>query len=82
MTDQTMPAVPQIANEWITVAEAAVLVDRHVPQIYRWIDDGRLSTRTSTEGVTRQHPGPGYGPVLVGHDREPSVAGKGRLIRS
>lgn len=53
MTDETMPAVPKIAKEWITVAEAATLVDRHVSQIYRWIDAGRLATRTNAAGVTQ-----------------------------
>lgn len=39
-------------KEWVTVKEAALLADRHVRQIYRWIDAGRLATRQSTGGVT------------------------------
>lgn len=38
---------------WITVAEAAILAGRHPSQIYRWIEAGRLATRTNTEGVTQ-----------------------------
>lgn len=39
-------------KEWITVAEAAVLVGRDKRQIYRWIDQGRLATVVNGEGVT------------------------------
>lgn len=39
-------------KEWITIREASVLVGRHVSQIYRWIDAGRLATRTNADGVT------------------------------
>lgn len=39
-------------KEWITIAEAAVLVGRHRSQIYRWIDAGRLATRVNAEGIT------------------------------
>lgn len=39
-------------KEWVTVAEAAVLVGRDKRQIYRWIDRGRLATRANVEGVT------------------------------
>ncbi|GAA1207324.1 hypothetical protein GCM10009587_05850 [Microbacterium maritypicum] len=40
-------------KEWVTAKEAAVLIGRHVSQVYRWIDAGRLATRTNTEGVTQ-----------------------------
>lgn len=40
-------------KEWVTIREASVLVGRHVSQIYRWIDAGRLATRTSPSGVTQ-----------------------------
>lgn len=40
-------------KEWVTIREAAVLANRHVSQIYRWIDSGRLATRISPEGVTQ-----------------------------
>lgn len=40
-------------KEWVTVKEAAVLIGRHVSQVYRWIDAGRLATRTNTAGVTQ-----------------------------
>lgn len=39
-------------KEWVTIAEAAVLVGRDKRQIYRWIDRGRLATRTNVDGVT------------------------------
>lgn len=39
-------------KEWVTIREASLLVGRHVSQIYRWIDAGRLATRTSASGVT------------------------------
>jgi hypothetical protein len=39
-------------KEWITIAEAAVLVGRHRSRIYAWIDQGRLATRVNAEGVT------------------------------
>lgn len=40
-------------RHWITVAEAAALAERHPSQIYRWIEAGRLATRTNAEGVTQ-----------------------------
>lgn len=40
-------------KEWVTAKEAAALIGRHVSQIYRWIDAGRLATRTNAEGVTQ-----------------------------
>lgn len=39
-------------KEWITVAEAAALIGRHRSQIYRWIDNQRLASRTNAEGLT------------------------------
>lgn len=39
-------------KEWVTVKEAAVLIGRHVSQVYRWIDAGRLATRVRADGVT------------------------------
>ncbi|QNA93242.1 MULTISPECIES: hypothetical protein [unclassified Microbacterium] len=39
-------------KEWVTVKEAAFLAGRDVRQIYRWIDAGRLASRTNTSGVT------------------------------
>lgn len=39
-------------KEWVTVKEAAFLADRDVRQIYRWIDAGRLASRTNTNGIT------------------------------
>ena len=46
-----MSPAPQ-PKEWVTVKEAAILVGRHVSQIYRWIQAGHLATRTDTTGVT------------------------------
>lgn len=40
-------------KEWVTIREAAVLAGRHVSQIYRWIDAGRLATRVNASGVTQ-----------------------------
>lgn len=40
-------------KEWVTAKEAAVLIGRHVSQIYRWIDAGRLAARTNASGVTQ-----------------------------
>lgn len=40
-------------KEWVTAKEAALLIGRHVSQIYRWIGAGRLATRTSAHGVTQ-----------------------------
>ncbi|GAA1915183.1 hypothetical protein GCM10009775_04520 [Microbacterium aoyamense] len=39
-------------KEWITIAEASVLVGRHRSRIYAWIDQGRLATRVNAHGVT------------------------------
>ena len=39
-------------KEWITVAEAAILVGRHPSRIYAWIDQGRLATQVNPAGVT------------------------------
>lgn len=39
-------------KEWVTAKEAAVLIGRHVSQVYRWIDAGRLATRVRPDGVT------------------------------
>lgn len=39
-------------KEWVTAKEAAVLIGRHVSQVYRWIDSGRLATRVRPDGVT------------------------------
>lgn len=39
-------------KEWVTAKEAAVLIGRHVSQVYRWIDAGRLATRVRADGVT------------------------------
>lgn len=39
-------------KEWVTAKEAAALIGRHVSQIYRWIDAGRLATRVRADGVT------------------------------
>lgn len=46
MTDVPKP------KEWVTVAEAAILVGRDKRQIYRWINGGRLATRINVDGVT------------------------------
>lgn len=40
-------------KEWVTVKEAAVLVGRDKRQIYRWIERGRLASRTTAEGITQ-----------------------------
>ena len=40
-------------KEWVTIREASVLAGRHVSQIYRWIDAGRLATRVNATGVTQ-----------------------------
>jgi transposase len=40
-------------KEWVTAREAAALIGRHVSQVYRWIDAGRLASRTNAEGVTQ-----------------------------
>ncbi|GGD33185.1 hypothetical protein GCM10010915_11980 [Microbacterium faecale] len=50
-----MPDAPREGNtvkEWVTVKEAAALIGRHHSRIYRWIDDGRLATRTDANGIT------------------------------
>lgn len=39
-------------KEWVTVKEAATLANRHVSQVYRWIETGRLATRINVDGVT------------------------------
>ena len=39
-------------REWVTVAQATVLVSREKRQLYRWIDDGRLAARKNDRGVT------------------------------
>lgn len=39
-------------KEWVTVAEAAVLVGRAARTIYEWIENDRLATRLNSEGVT------------------------------
>ncbi|MGO7983513.1 helix-turn-helix domain-containing protein, partial [Rhizobium johnstonii] len=39
-------------KEWITVAEAATLVGRHISRVYRWIEQGQLATSTNEHGVT------------------------------
>lgn len=39
-------------KEWVTAREAAALIGRHVSQVYRWIDGGRLATRVRADGVT------------------------------
>lgn len=40
-------------KEWVSAREAALLVGRHVSQVYRWINAGRLATRINTDGVTQ-----------------------------
>ena len=42
-----------MSEVWITVAEAATLAGRHPSQIYRWIERGRLASRTNDSGVTQ-----------------------------
>ncbi len=39
-------------QEWVTAKEAAALIGRHVSQVYRWIDAGRLAARLRADGVT------------------------------
>lgn len=39
-------------KEWVTAKEAAALIGRHVSQVYRWIDAGRLASRVRPDGVT------------------------------
>jgi predicted site-specific integrase-resolvase len=38
-------------KEWLTVAEAALLVGRAPRNIYRWIEKGTLRSRTSADGT-------------------------------
>jgi len=38
-------------KEWLTIAEAALLVGRHPSRIYRWIDAGHLPGRENVDGV-------------------------------
>lgn len=38
-------------KEWVTVAEAALLVGRHPSRIYAWIDQGRLKATANVDGV-------------------------------
>ncbi|GGM64784.1 hypothetical protein GCM10010489_40420 [Microbacterium saperdae] len=38
-------------KERVTAKEVAALIGRHVSQVYRWIDAGRLATRTRADGV-------------------------------
>ncbi|MDF2563038.1 MAG: hypothetical protein K0R99_4484 [Microbacterium sp.] len=46
----TSAAMPK---EWVAVKEAALLVGRDEPQIYRWISGGRLATRNDGDGITQ-----------------------------
>lgn len=39
-------------KEWVTVAEAALLVGRAPRTIYEWIENDRLATRLNAEGIT------------------------------
>jgi len=39
-------------KEWVTVAEAAILIGRDKRQVYRWIERDRLATRQNAAGVT------------------------------
>lgn len=39
-------------KEWITIAEAALLVGRDKRQMYRWIENGLLASRVGSDGVT------------------------------
>lgn len=41
----------QKPKEWVTVAEAAVLVGKSRRTIYEWIENDRLATRTNTDGI-------------------------------
>ncbi len=38
-------------KEWVTVAEAALLVGKKPRTIYRWIETDRLAWRQNTNGV-------------------------------
>lgn len=38
-------------KEWLTVKEAAYVVNRHERNIYRWIEKGILAARTSEDGT-------------------------------
>lgn len=39
-------------KEWVTIAEGALLIGRHVSRVYRRIDEGHLATRKNNHGVT------------------------------
>lgn len=38
-------------KEWLTVAEAAVIVGRHPRNVYRWIEKGILRGTTDSHGT-------------------------------
>lgn len=40
-------------KEWLTVAEAAVLVGRSQRSIYRWVESGSLGSRVEPDGSMR-----------------------------
>lgn len=53
MPDSKLPDMPTSRpKEWVTAKEASFLIGRHVSQVYRWIDSGRLASRTNAHGVT------------------------------
>jgi len=40
-------------KEWLTVAEAALVVGRHPRNVYRWIEKGILRSETAIDGSFR-----------------------------
>lgn len=38
-------------KEWLTVAEAALVVGRHPRNVYRWIEKGILRSNTAADGT-------------------------------
>lgn len=38
-------------KDWLTVAEAALVVGRHKRNVWRWIEQGKLRARTNADGV-------------------------------
>lgn len=42
-----------MTNQWLTIKEAAALVDRHPSRIYAWIREDRIYARETDDGELR-----------------------------
>lgn len=47
------PKVIQVAKpkKWLSVKDAAIIVNRHERSIYRWVESGQLGSRTTDDGI-------------------------------